>query len=123
MNTPESKNRIEVAAKILVAELVTIAQESGRRQFADEDLPLLKGLLRYMTDDELVLFGGAGYLTSQAVADFLESRIAKLGYNDRIQLGKKMNYWRVWKKIISVPGLNWDEVHQIQREYDCGVGD
>ncbi len=120
MNTPESKDRIAVAAKTLVAELVTIAKVSGKRQFADEDLPLLKGLLRHMTDDELILFGGAGYLTSQAVADFLEPRIAKLGYDERIQLGKMMNYWRVWKKIVEVPGLGWDEIHTIKAAYDCG---
>lgn len=120
--------KITVAAKAFLAELVKIAQEhaQGRDRshdnyydFKDGDLLLLTGLFRHMTDDELSLFAGVGYLTSQAVADFLAPRIAPLRLNERIKLGEKMNYWRIWAKIVEVPGLSHDEISQVKRAYKC----
>lgn len=122
------KDQITAAAKAFLAELVRIAQEhaqGGDRShdnhydFEGGDLLLLTGLFRYMTDDELALFAGVGYLTSQAVADFLAPRIAPLYLNERIKLGEKMNYWRIWAKIVEVPGLSHDEIRQIRRTYKC----
>ena len=114
------KEKIKNAAKSFKDDLVTIALERGQGpNFEDEDLLLFKGVLRYMTDEELALFARAGYLTSQAVADFLAPRIAPLRLNERIMLGVKMNYWRIWAKIVEVPGLSHDEISEVRRTYKC----
>ncbi len=114
-----AKNKIEIAARIIAAEMVRkIVQNGDLLGFSDDGLHLLKGTLRYMDDKELAtIIAGSGDCVGQAVAAFLVARIAPLSFDDRIELGKKMSCWRIWEKILEVPGLSHTEIRLIRTNY------
>lgn len=128
--TAEIANAIKEAKKALLAELLKIAQrhevQSDGRRFHDnfydfdkEGVEILKTLFQYMSDADLRLFAGVGMNVSQAVADFLEPRIERLSYQGRVNLGEYLDYWRIWEKMVTVPGLSHSEISRIRNNYKC----
>lgn len=107
----------------LVPQMIELAKarNGSLEPFQDnaQDLQFLSRMFQFMKDEDLALFAGAGYLVSQAVADYLTPRIKSLDHKGRIALGEKMNYWRIWKKIVETPGLTEGEIRSIRTTYKC----
>ncbi len=114
----EAERALENAQRAYADELVRIAKACSyplQHLFPDPSVQL-QPFYGQMRPDDIKLFAQAGAKISESVAQYLVPQICKARtFDERLQLGQFYDYWRVWRMIIRVPGLDLAEIRQVQQ--------